>query len=73
MGAKCLPQRREIHKRMVVADHITGTLPDMLLRIELWATWREMERLNPRMRGQKITDRLSFVPTRPIPAGDTAR
>lgn len=67
MGAKGLHQLREIPKRMVVADRITSAFPDMLLRIELRTTGREVERLNAGMRDQKVTDGLSFVPLGAIP------
>jgi hypothetical protein len=60
--AKSETQRREIGKSVMVTNRLTGHLPDMFLRIEIRAGWREKDDLHAGLLGNKVMDSLAFVP-----------
>lgn len=52
---------------VVMANRVTGKLPHMLLRVQLRATWREMEGLKVGMLAQIVPHDRPLVPFGAIP------
>src|ERR1043165_5583977 len=57
----------EFRDAMIVANRFSGSLPDLLLGIEVWRTRRKKQNLQTRVGVKDLLDARAAMPSGPIP------